>query len=584
MKRICALLLLCATSALAREPLRAPRVMVATTSEPASAVGADILRKGGNAVDAAIAVSFALAVTWPPAGNLGGGGFMLIRKADGTEEALDYRERAPLAATRTMYLDAEGNVIKDLSVKGYKAVGVPGTVAGMALAHKRHGKLKWADLVEPARKLAAEGFIVNYHLATFLQQQSTIDRLAPFPESRRIYQRNGKFYEMGERLLQPELAETLTRIRDLGADGFYRGVTAKRIAEEMRTNGGLITEEDLRRYEPSIRKPLHGTYRGYEIVTMPPPSSGGIALIEMLNMLEAWDVKALRFQSAQHMHTFIEVMRRAFADRAEFLGDPDFMSVPVARLISKEYAAERRKDIDPLRASDSLRVRAGNVAPASAGEAPRQRKPAPRHPRPESTETTHFSIVDPQGNVVSSTYTINDWFGSGVTIKGTGVLMNNEMDDFTSKPGIPNEYGLIQGEGNAIAPGKRPLSSMTPTIVLKDGKVLLLLGAAGGPTIITAVLHIITNLVDFGRTLQDAIDAPRFHHQWLPDHIYWEEFGVNPDTRAILEKMGHRFREIPGNARVPSSIADAHAVMIDPQTGMRMGASDPRRGGVAIGW
>ena len=567
MRRLAAVVLLIALplAGASREPVRARHAMVASTSEIASRVGAEVMRKGGNAVDAAVAVGLALAVTWPSAGNLGGGGFMLVRRADGTAEALDYRERAPLAATRDMYLDANGNVVKGLSVQGYKAVGVPGTVAGLALAHKRHGRLKWAEVVEPARKLAAEGFPINYHLMRSLRLQTTTEKLSVSSDSKRIFQRNGKFYDVGDTFVQPELAAVLARIKANPRD-FYEGETAKLIAADMKANGGIVTLEDLRTYEPTIRKPLRTTYRGHEILTMPPPSSGGIALIEMLNMLEAYDLKSLGWQSAQYTHTLVEVMRRAFADRAQYLGDADFVKVPVTALVSPAYAAERRKSIDPLHASTSRAEGAGNPAPY------------------ESAETTHFTIVDADGNVVSSTYTLNDSYGSGVTAKGTGVLLNNEMDDFTSKPGVPNDYNLIQGEANAIAPKKRPLSSMTPTIVVKDGKPLFAIGSPGGPTIINTVLHVIVNVIDFGMDIQQAIDAPRFHHQWQPDHIMWEEFGVNPDTRAALEKMGHHFRDIAGMGRTPSDIGDAQGVMIDPKSGMRMGASDPRLGGVPVGW
>jgi gamma-glutamyltranspeptidase / glutathione hydrolase len=563
-----ALLLLVTTPLLAasKEPVRARHAMVASTSEIASRIGADVMKKGGNAVDAAVAVGLALAVTWPSAGNLGGGGFMLVRKADGTAEAIDYRERAPLAATRDMYLDAQGNVIPGISLEGHKAVAVPGTVAGLALAHKRHGKLPWDALVEPARKLAAEGFEVNYHLARSLSLQSTIDKMRQFDESRRIYQRRGKFYELGETFVQPELAAVLARIKTSPRD-FYEGETARMIAADMKASGGIITLEDLKTYEPTLRIPLRTTYRGHEILTMPPPSSGGIALVEMLNMLEAYDLKSMGWHSAQYTHTLVEVMRRAFADRAQFLGDTDFVKVPVAALTSDRYAAERRKSINPLRASSSQEEGAGNPAPY------------------ESPDTTHFTIVDAEGNIVSNTYTLNDSYGAGVTAKGTGILLNNEMDDFTSKVGVANDYGLIQGEANAIQPKKRPLSSMTPSIVLKDGKPLFAIGSPGGPTIINTVLHVIVNVIDFGMDIQEAIAAPRFHHQWQPDVIFWEAFGVNPDTRAMLEKMGHKFREIPGMSRtVPGDIGDAHGVMIDPVNGMRLGASDTRLGGVAVGW
>jgi len=567
MKRTLALLLLATMPLLAasREPVRGRHAMVASTSEIASRVGAEVMRKGGNAVDAAVAVGLALAVTWPSAGNLGGGGFMLLRKADGTAEAIDYRERAPLAAGRDMYLDAQGNVIKGMSTVGYRAVGVPGTIAGLALAHKRHGKLKWADVVEPARKLAAEGFAVNYHLARSLRSESTVEKLKAFPESRRIFQRDGRFYELGDTFVQPELAAVLARIKVNPRD-FYEGQTAKLLVAGMKAHGGIVTAEDLRTYEPTIRKPLRTTYRGYEILTMPPPSSGGIALIEMLNMLESYDLKSMGWGSARYTHTVVEVMRRAFADRARFLGDTDFVKVPVSALVDPKYAAERRASINPDYASTSTEVGAGNPAPY------------------ESPETTHFTIIDADGNIVSNTYTLNDSYGSGAMAKGTGFLLNDEMDDFTSKVGVPNDYGLIQGEANAIAPKKRPLSSMTPAIVLQDGQPFFAIGSPGGPTIINTVLQVILNVIDFGMDMQEAIEAPRFHHQWLPDYIYWEQFGLNPDTRAALEKMGHAFRPIPGANRTPSELGDAEGVMIDRITGTRLGASDPRLGGVPAGW
>ncbi|HET8773711.1 MAG TPA: gamma-glutamyltransferase, partial [Thermoanaerobaculia bacterium] len=504
------------------QPVRARNAMVASTSEIASRVGADVMKRGGNAVDAAVAVGLALAVTWPSAGNLGGGGFMLIRRADGTTEAIDFRERAPLAASRDMYLDAQGNVVKGMSTDGYRAVGVPGTVAGLVLAHKRHGKLKWEDLVEPARKIAAEGFEVNYHLARSLSHKTTVDKMGPWAESRRIYQRDGRFFEMGDTFVQPELAAVLGRIKTNPRD-FYEGETAKLIVADMKANGGIVTMEDLRTYEPTIRQPLRGSYRGYDILTMPPPSSGGIALIEMLQMLEPYDLKAMGWHSSQYVHTLVEVMRRAFADRASYLGDTDFVKVPVAGLVSREYAKARGKDITD-KATPSKDVRGGGPAAY------------------ESPETTHYSVVDGEGNVVSTTYTLNDSYGSGVTAKGTGLLLNNEMDDFTSKVGVANDYGLIQGEANAIAPKKRPLSSMTPTIVLKDGKPYFVIGSPGGPTIINTVLQSIVNVIDFDMDIQQAVSAPRFHHQWLPDHIFWERLDLDADTWAALEARGHKFR------------------------------------------
>jgi gamma-glutamyltranspeptidase/glutathione hydrolase len=561
MKKLAAILFIVALplGAASRLPEREKHAMVASVDPIASRVGADIMKRGGNAVDAAVAVALTLAVTWPEAGNLGGGGFILLRKSDGTEEAIDYRERAPLAATRDMYLDASANVIKDASLVGYKASGVPGTVAGLALAHKRHGKLPWAELVEPARKLAAEGFPVSQYLARSLAEKRTMERLQKFPESWRIFERNGHPYGAGETFVQPELAATLARIQKDPSD-FYRGETARLIAANMQAHGGIVTAEDLARYQPTVRAPLHGTYRGYEVITMPPPSSGGVALIEMLNMLEPYDLKSMGWHSSQEVHTLVEVMRRAYADRAKFLGDTDFVAVPVKGMISRAYAEQRRKDIDGAHASDSKVVASGEPG---------------RH---ESPQTTHFTIIDPDGNVVASTYTLNESYGSAVTAPGAGFLLNDEMDDFTSKPGVPNTYGLIQGEANAIVPHKRPLSSMTPTIVMKDGKVLLAVGSPGGSTIINVVLQVIVNVIDFGMNIQEAIDSPRFHHQWLPDKIKWEPFEFPRDTTDALGKMGHVFEDRP------EFIGDAHAIAVDPQNGARLGASDPRRGGLAVGW
>lgn len=560
MKKTLAFLLLFSTSAFAAapEPVHARHGMVTSTSPIASRIGVDIMKRGGNAVDAAVAVALALAVTWPSAGNLGGGGFMLVRKADGTAEAIDYRERAPLAATRDMYLDAGGSVIKGASTQGYKAVGVPGTIAGLVLAHKRHGSLKWAELVEPARKLAAEGFRVSSHLARSMSSKTTTERLQPFAESRRIFQRDGRFYEMDDLFVQPDLAATLTRIKTDPGD-FYTGETAKRIVADMRSHGGLVTINDLKTYTPTIRQPLRTMYRGNEVITMPPPSSGGVALIEMLNMLEPMDLKSMGWHSSKYTHNVLEVMRRAFADRAQFLGDTDFVKVPVNGLISRQYAELRAKTIDPDHATSSKDL--GNADPAPY----------------ESFETTHFTIVDDLGNVVTNTYTLNDSFGSGVTAKGTGILLNDEMDDFTSKPGVPNDYQLIQGEANAIQPRKRPLSSMTPTIVTRDKKVVLAIGSPGGPTIINTVLQVLLNVIDFDMDVQEAISAPRFHHQWLPDEIFWEPYEFNQDTRDALEKMGYKFRD------KPTGLGDAQGIQID-SAGMRLGASDPRLGGSPAGY
>lgn len=542
----------------ASSPVRARNGMVSCASEIASRVGVEVMQKGGNAIDAAVAVGLALAVTWPSAGNLGGGGFMMIRRADGTTEIIDYRERAPLAASREMYLDKEGKVIDEASTVGYKAVGVPGTVAGLALALERHGKMKWSDIIEPSRKLAADGFTVGYHLARSLKWSKKL--LSRFPESNRIYLRDGKPYEEGEHFSQPELAATLDRLKKNGPREFYEGETANRIAEDMQAGGGLITAEDLKTYEPTVRKPLKGTYRGYEILTMPPPSSGGIALIEMLNMLEGYNIGELGHNSSDAIHLLVEIQRRAFADRAAFLGDADFVKVPVEGLTSKDYAKKMAQSIKMDRATPSKDIREGEPVGY------------------ESPETTHFTVIDKDGNVVSNTYTLNNSFGSGVTAKGTGLLLNNEMDDFTSKPGVPNAYGLIQSENNAIAPRKRPLSAMTPTIVLKDGKFYFAIGSPGGPTIINTVLQVMVNVIDFGMNIRQAIEAPRVHHQWQPDHIRWEPFGVNRDTWNALVKKGHTFAEKPGY------MGDAEGIMVDAETGMRLGASDPRLGGVTIGY
>jgi gamma-glutamyltranspeptidase / glutathione hydrolase len=546
--------------AASREPVRARHGMVASTSEIASRVGVEIMQRGGNAIDAAVAVGLALTVTWPSAGNIGGGGFMMIRRANGETEIVDYRERAPLAASRDMYLDSKGEVIKGASTIGYKAVGVPGTVAGLSLALKRHGKLNWTEVIEPARKLAAEGFTVGYHLARSLRGTESNKLLSQFPDSKRIFLRDGKPYEEDERFIQPELAATLARLKEKGPREFYEGKTAQMIAEDMKANGGLITEKDLKEYEPTIRQPIKGTYRGYEIVTMPPPSSGGTALLEMLNILEHYNITYSAPGSSDTIHLLVEAQRRAFADRAEFMGDADFVKVPVEGLISKKYATELAQMIDPDHATPSAKIKAGKPMGA------------------ESTETTHFTVIDGEGNVVTNTYTLNGGYGAGVTARGTGVLLNNEMDDFTSKPGVPNAYGLLQSENNAIAPRKRPLSAMTPTIVLKDGKVWFAIGSPGGPTIINTVLQVIVNVIDFGMNIQQAIDAPRFHHQWMPDRIQFEPLGINRDTRAALERKGHVFAEKPGN------MGDAEGVMIDLKNGMRLGASDPRSGGVPVGY
>jgi gamma-glutamyltranspeptidase / glutathione hydrolase len=559
-------LCVCLTTADAawREPVRAPHGMVASTERNTSQIGVDVMKRGGNAVDAAVAVAFALAVVYPVAGNLGGGGFMMIRRGDGSATAIDYREMAPAAATRDMYVGPDDELIKGegSSLLGYRAAGVPGTVAGMAFALKKYGsgKLTWSELIEPARKLAIEGFVVTHRTEKGLEKYQAI--LSPFADSRRIFLREGKLYREGETLRQPELAATLGRLQKKGPREFYEGKTARLIAEDMQHNGGLITRQDLRDYTPKERVPLRGSYRGYGIISMPPPSSGGGAgLIEMLNILEGFDLQKLHPFSSECYHLLVEAMRRAYADRAEYMGDTDFSSVPVEGLIEKAYAERQRSTINPKRASSSSEIGAG--------------KPTGY----ESTQTTHFTIVDAAGNAVSNTYTLNTTFGSGVVAKGTGVLLNNEMDDFTSKPGEPNRYGAIQSERNAIAPRKRPLSSMTPTFVLRpDGSLYFAIGARGGTTITNTVLQIISNVIDHGMNLQEAIDSPRIHHQWVPDEIRDEPLGLSADTRRALEARGQKF------ATKPSYIGDAQGIMIEDKTGMRLGASDAREDGAAVGY
>ncbi|HLM59105.1 MAG TPA: gamma-glutamyltransferase [Pyrinomonadaceae bacterium] len=548
--------------AASREPVRAKHGMVASTSTIASQAGVDVLRRGGNAVDAAVAVALALAVTYPAAGNLGGGGFMMIRLKDGRATAIDYREMAPAAAHRNVYVDEKGELIKGegSSTLGYRASGVPGTVAGMDLALRKYGsgKFTWAQLVEPARRLAAEGFAMPHNLARSLKNNK---QLGLYPETKKVYQNNGRFWDEGHVWRQPELALTFARLKRFGPREFYEGRTARLIADDMRRHGGLITVEDMKNYVAKERVPLRTTYRGHEVISMPPPSSGGAVLIEMLNILEGFDLRNLGWSSSERYHLMAESMRRAFADRAEYMGDADFVNVPVAGLIDKAYAEKLRKGIKRERASTSAEVRAGRPSGA------------------ESEETTHFTVVDAEGNCVSNTYTLNDSFGSKVVIAGTGILMNNEMDDFAAKPGSPNAYGLIQGERNAVAPRKRPLSAMTPTFVMRqDGTLWFAVGSPGGPTIINTVLQVITNVVDFDMNIQQAIDAPRIHHQWMPDELTYEPFGMSADTFRALESRGHRFAE------KPRYMGDAQGIMIEEKTGVRLGASDPRNFGEPVGY
>jgi gamma-glutamyltranspeptidase/glutathione hydrolase len=578
-----------------RSAVRATHGMVVSDEALASQAGVEILKRGGNAVDAAVAVAFALAVVEPQAGNIGGGGFMLVRMADGREAFVDYRETAAQKATRDMYLRADRRVIPEASTVGYRSVAIPGTVAGMDMALRKFGTMKLAAVMAPAIRLAREGFPVSERLAGLLRDShSTLER---FSTSRRIFLRDGKFYKPGEILRQPELAVTLRRIARHGAAEFYRGSTARETATEMRQMGGIITLDDLANYEPKIREPLHASYdvngSRWEIITSPPPSSGGIAAIEALNILQPVTLKS--WHDAASVHWVAEAMRRVFADRAVFLGDSDFAYVPVRRLTDQRYAAERRATIDPVRATPSSEIGAGNPAPYDGGKLPNAApdvKPDDAHAKEgalslsaaqtemereaaKAGHTTHFSVVDAQGNAVANTYTLNDDFGSGVTC-AAGFLLNDEMDDFTSRPGTPNMFGLLQSQANTIGPGKRPLSSMMPTILLRDGRLSLVTGSSGGPRIISATLVTMLNWMRLGMGAQAAISAPRFHHQWMPDELLLEP-GFPRAAAAELERRGYRLAP-------PEWIGEVEAIGIDPRTGERLGAADPRRQGAAAGY
>jgi gamma-glutamyltranspeptidase/glutathione hydrolase len=542
------------------KPVRAKHAMVTSQHEMASKIGSDIMRRGGNAVDAAIAVGIALAVVYPEAGNLGGGGFMLIRKPNGDVHFIDYREAAPEAATKDMFIGPNGQLIKGegSTTLGYRASAVPGTLAGFEMAFERYGshKIRWADLVRPARELAANGFVLSYKQAQSLNDDA--DKFAAYPDANRIFTRDGNVFTEDEVLRQTDLANTLARVERYGAKEFYSMTTAKMIAKDMADHNGLITYSDMTHYRAKEREAIRGSYRGYPIITAPPPSSGGIVLLEVLNILEGYDLKSFGLGSAARYHLLTEAMRRGFADRAEFIGDPDFTKVPVTTLIDKAYAAKRRADISPSRASNSRETSHGTLA--------------------EGMDTTHFTVVDPSGMVVSNTYTLNDLYGSKVVAKGTGVLMNDIMDDFSAQPGKPNLFGLIQGDRNKIEPGKRPLSSMTPTIVLrKDGTFWFAVGGRGGPRITSAVIQAIINVIDFDMNIQQALDAPRVHHQWLPDEIMYEPSGFSPDTLSILTSYGHKLTEKPSN------VASMTGIMVDGK-GVRLGAIDSRSDGKAMGY
>lgn len=538
-------------------PVTASSGMVVTTDELASAVGVEVLRAGGNAVDAAVAVQFALAVVNPEAGNIGGGGFMVLHRADGASAALDYREKAPLAATRDMFLDGEGN-LTDKSVVGHLAAGVPGTVAGMWAAHDRYGSLPWADLVDPAIELA-DGFEVKERFLGSLGAEM-IEALTAFPASaQQFLPRDGRPPVVGDTLRQPDLAATLRRIRDAGPDGFYAGETADLIVAEMERGDGIITHEDLASYEAAWREPVRFDYRGHTVLSMPPSSSGGATMAEMANILARYDLGAMPWHGPEMIHLYAEAWKRAYADRNHYLADPDFVDMPLERMTSAAYAAERASTISMDAATPSTEIGPG----MEGGE--------------EGENTTHYSIVDAEGNAVSVTTTINSWYGSKVTVTGAGFVLNNEMDDFAAKPGTPNQFGLVQGENNAVAPGKRMLSAMTPSIVLgPDGSLRMVTGTPGGSTIITTTFQTISNVLDYGMNVVQAVHAPRVHHQHLPDQIYYERGGLEPETVAALEALGHTLVERSGVS------GDVQMILVDG--GTLTAWSDPRRGGRALGY
>ncbi|MGV8918037.1 MAG: gamma-glutamyltransferase [Pseudomonas sp.] len=552
--------------AASQAPVAAQNGMVVTAQHLATHVGVDVLKAGGNAVDAAVAVGYALAVVYPAAGNLGGGGFMTIQLADGRKTFLDFREKAPMAATANMYLDKDGNVVPDLSSKGHLAVGVPGTVSGMEMALKKYGTMPRAKVIAPAIKFADEGYALEQGDVDLLET-ATDEFKKDMHDSGSIFLSKGEPMKVGQKLVQKDLAKTLREISAKGTDGFYKGWVGNSIVASSKAGKGIITQADLDKYQTRELAPIECDYRGYHVVSAPPPSSGGVIICEIMNILDGYPMKDLGFHSAQGMHYQIEAMRHAYVDRNSYLGDPDFVKNPVAHLLDKDYAAKLRAAIDPQKAGVSKDIKPG-VAPH------------------EGNNTTHYSIVDKWGNAVSVTYTLNDWFGAGVMASKTGVILNDEMDDFTSKVGVPNMYGLVQGEANAIAPGKTPLSSMSPTIVTKDGKVVMVVGTPGGSRIITATLLTMLNVIDYGMNIQEAVDAPRFHQQWLPEETNLENFAASPDTKKILESWGHKFAGAQPSNHLAAILVGAPSLGGKPVGNNRFyGANDPRRNtGLSLGY
>lgn len=551
--------------AASQAPVAGENGMVVTAQHLATHVGVDVLKAGGNAVDAAVAVGYALAVVYPAAGNLGGGGFMTVQLADGRKTFLDFREKAPLAATADMYLDKDGNVVPDLSSKGHLAVGVPGTVSGMELALSKYGTLKRAQVIAPAIKLAEDGFALEQGDIDLLH--TATDEFKKDKDLRGIFLHGGEPMLLGQKLVQKDLAKTLREISAKGTDGFYKGWVAKAIVDSSQSGKGLITQADLDKYKTRELAPIECDYRGYHVVSAPPPSSGGVVICEIMNILEGYPLADLGYHSAQGLHYQIEAMRHAYVDRNSYLGDPDFVQNPIDHLLDKDYAAKLRAAIDPQKAGISQDIKPG-VSPH------------------EGNNTTHYSIVDKWGNAVSVTYTLNDWFGAGVMASKTGVILNDEMDDFTSKIGVPNMYGLVQGEANAIAPGKTPLSSMSPTIVTKDGKAVMVVGTPGGSRIITATLLTILNVIDYKMNIQEAVDAPRFHQQWLPESTNIERFALSPDTQKILEGWGHKFAGPQDANHLAAILVGAPSLDGKPVGNNRFyGANDPRRNtGLSLGY